>query len=91
MIVGDDMSKVVGAVIGHAVGDAMGVPTEFCMRKYLLKKPVLEMVSSPKIGQPAGTWSDDTSMEICTIQSYIEKECFDYDDIMTKWMEWINE
>lgn len=91
MIVGDDMSKVVDAVIGHAVGDAMGVPTEFCMRKYLLKNPVLEMVSSPKIGQPAGTWSDDTSMEICTIQSYIEKEFFDYDDIMTKWMEWINE
>ena len=31
------MSKIVDAIIGHAVGDAMGVPTEFCIREHLLK------------------------------------------------------
>jgi len=24
------MSKFIDSIIGHAVGDAMGVPTEFC-------------------------------------------------------------
>ena len=85
------MSKYVDAIIGHAIGDAMGVPTEFCIREKLLQKPVKEMVSSPKVGQPAGSWSDDTSMEICTIESYLEKKDFDYSDIMNKWTEWINE
>lgn len=85
------MSKFVDAIIGHAVGDAMGVPTEFCMREKLLKNPVTEMISSLKVGQPAGSWSDDTSMEICTIESYLECNKFDYSDIMQKWTAWINE
>ena len=84
------MSKIIDSVIGHAIGDAMGVPTEFCVRERLLEHPVKEMVGSAKTGQPAGSWSDDTSMEIATIDSYIENNKFDYDDIMYKWEEWIN-
>lgn len=86
---GDLMSKFVDAIIGHAVGDAMGVPSQFCLRKHLLKNPITEMVYSQKVGQPAGSWSDDTSMEICTTESYIECGKFDYDDIMQKWVNWI--
>ena len=85
------MSKYVDAIIGHAIGDAMGVPTEFCIREKLLKNPVKEMIYSEKVGQPAGSWSDDTSMEISTIESFVEKKEFDYSDIMHKWTEWINE
>ena len=48
------MSKFVDSIIGHAVGDAMGVPTEFCVREHLLRNPVKEMVGSTKMGQPAG-------------------------------------
>lgn len=85
------MSKFIDSIIGHAVGDAMGVPTEFCFREYLLKNPVKEMIGSDKTGQPAGSWSDDTSMEIATIDSFIQNKEFNYDDIMHKWEEWINE
>ena len=85
------MSKFVDSIIGHAIGDAMGVPTEFCIREKLLQHPVKEMISSDEVGQPAGSWSDDTSMEICTIESFIEHGKFDYSDIMHKWIEWINE
>ena len=85
------MSKVVDSIIGHAIGDAMGVPTEFCIREHLLDNPVTTMISSPKVGQPAGAWSDDTSMEICTIESFIKFNNFNYSDIMDKWVEWINE
>ena len=85
------MSKFIDSIIGHAVGDAMEVPTEFCIREYLLKNPVKEMIGSDKTGQPAGSWSDDTSMEIATIDSFIQNKEFNYDDIMHKWEEWINE
>ena len=68
----NNMSKFVDSIIGHAVGDAMGVPTEFFSRERLLEHPVLQMISSSKTGQDAGSWSDDTSMEISTIDSFIQ-------------------
>ena len=84
-------NQYLGAIIGHAVGDAMGIPTEFSKREELLKNPVLEMIDSPDLGLPAGSWSDDTAMEIATIDSFIHKKCFDYKDIMDRWVKWINE
>ena len=84
-------NQYLGAIIGHVVGDAMGFPTEFSKREELLKNPVLEMIDSPDVGQPAGSWSDDTAMEIATIDSFIHKKCFDYKDIMDRWVKWISE
>lgn len=84
------MSKFVDSILGHAIGDAMGMPTEFCIRERLIENPVLEMIGSNKTGQPAGSWTDDTSMEIATIASIIEKGKFDYSDIMSKWCDWLN-
>lgn len=84
-------NQYLGAIIGHAVGDAMGIPTEFSKREELLKNPVLEMIDSPDLGLPAGSWSDDTAMEIATIDSFIHKKCFDYKDIMDRWVKWISE
>ena len=83
-------NQYLGAIIGHAVGDAMGFPTEFSKREELLQNPVIEMIDSPDVGQPAGSWSDDTAMEIATIDSFIQKKCFDYKDIMDKWVKWIS-
>ena len=84
-------NQYLAAIIGHAVSDAMGIPTEFSKREELLKNPVLEMIDSPDLGLPAGSWSDDTAMEIATIDSFIHKKCFDYKDIMDRWVKWINE
>ena len=83
-------NQYLGAIIGHAVGDAMGFPTEFSKREELLRNPVIEMIDSPDVGQPAGSWSDDTAMEIATIDSFIQKKYFDYKDIMDKWVKWIS-
>lgn len=84
------MSKIVDSIIGHAIGDAMGMPTEFYQRKNLLKNPITEMIGSEKTQQQAGSWTDDTSMEIATIDSFIQNNEFDYSDIMTKWCDWLN-
>ena len=84
------MSKIFDSFVGHVVGDAMGTPVEFFMRKYLQESKVTEMLGD--IGQhkePVGSWSDDTSMELATIDSIINKNDINYDDIMNNFMLWI--
>lgn len=83
------MSKIIDGIIGHAIGDAMGVPTEFCLRKKLMENPVVSMVGYGSHAVPAGHWSDDTSMSIALIQSLIDKKKFDYEDIMSNFIKWL--
>ncbi len=85
------MSKVVDSIIGHAIGDAMGVPTEFCIREKLQKHPVTKMIGYGQHPVPAGCFSDDTSMELALIDSYINKGKFDYDDIMKNFYYWLHD
>lgn len=49
-------------IIGLAVGDAMGVPLEFCIREKLMKNPITEMIGYGTHNVPKGCWSDDSSM-----------------------------
>lgn len=85
------MLKIKNGIIGHAIGDAMGVPVEFRNRQELFKNPVTDMVGYGTYSVPAGTWSDDTSMEIATIDSFIEKGNFECENIMKKFSNWINQ
>ena len=85
------MSKVRDGVIGHAIGDAMGVPLEFCIREKLLEHPVTNMRGYGSHPVPEGTWSDDTSMEIATMDSIINKKKLDYRDIMMNFYYWLKE
>ena len=85
------MSKFVDSIIGHAIGDAMGVPIEFEPRNKLLEHPITKMVGYGSHDVPAGTWSDDTSMEIATIDSFINKGNFDCKDIMMNFYYWLKE
>lgn len=83
------MSKVIDGIIGLAIGDAMGVPIEFSIREKCLAKPLTELVGYGSHSVPAGSWSDDTSMTIATMDSIIEKKTIDYQDIMEKFYEWV--
>ena len=56
-------------VYGQAVGDALGVPFEFRARGTF---ECTGMVGNGTHGQPAGTWSDDTSMMLAICDSYRE-------------------
>lgn len=57
------------ALIGLAVGDALGVPVEFRNRAYLKINPVTDMLGFGTHDQPAGTWSDDSSLTFCLAES----------------------
>jgi ADP-ribosyl-[dinitrogen reductase] hydrolase len=61
--------RVLGALVGLAVGDALGVPVEFKTRDQFA--PVTGMRGEGSHHQPAGTWSDDTSMALCLADSLL--------------------
>lgn len=67
------MSILKNSLLGFVVGDAMGVPIEFETRETLKEYPLTEMVGYGSYDEPAGTWSDDTSMTLATIDSIIKK------------------
>ena len=81
------LNKIKAIMFGHAVGDALGVPVEFNSREHLEKKPVIDMTGFGTYNVPAGTWSDDTSMSLCTLSSLINGS-IDYDDIMNNFAKW---
>ena len=56
-------------ILGLAVGDALGVPVEFRIRERLKQNPVTGMRAYGTHNQPAGSWSDDTTMALCTLES----------------------
>ncbi len=81
--------KVKDGIIGFVVGDALGVPVEFERRETLEKDPVVDMREYGTYNQERGTWSDDSSMTIATMDSIINKKAIDYEDIMKNFCEWM--
>lgn len=82
-------TKWKAAILGHAVGDALGVPVEFRPRSYLKKHPVSGMQGYGTYHLPKGTWSDDTSMTLATIDSL--QHGFDARGIMDRFCAWAND
>lgn len=81
--------RILGALWGAIVGDALGVPVEFQHRGTLQAAPVLGMRGFGSHNQPPGTWSDDSSMTLCTIESLLETG-FDTDDMGRRFVDWYN-
>lgn len=53
------------ALLGLAIGDAIGVPAEFKSRRYLIEHPIKDMIGYGTYNLPPGTFSDDTSLSMC--------------------------
>lgn len=82
--------KMESGIMGFAVGDALGVPVEFLNRDLLQRNPIKEMVGYGSHKVPEGTWSDDTSLMIATMDSIRENGDVNFDDTMYKFTEWVN-
>jgi len=61
--------KFRAAFWGFIVGDALGVPFEFSAREEMKLFPANTMTGYGTYNQPAGTWSDDTSMMLCVLEN----------------------
>lgn len=74
------------AMFGHAIADAMGVPVEFSTRSQRRCDPVTGYRGYGAHDVPAGTWSDDTSMALATIDSLAHG--LDTTDMMERFCDW---
>ena len=83
--------KIKSGICGLVVGDALGVPVEFRTREYLEENPVTGMIGHGTYNQPKGTWSDDTSLTLATMQSIVNRNEIDLEDIMHEFLLYVTE
>ena len=90
--------RSISSMVGLVVGDALGVPVEFSDRDERKMDPVTDMRGYGTHNQPPGTWSDDSSMAIATLDWLREfrnnennksLDDLDYSKLMDKFSEWM--
>jgi ADP-ribosyl-[dinitrogen reductase] hydrolase len=74
-----------GALIGLAIGDALGAAIEFKLPGSF--KPVMGFREGGPHGLAAGEWTDDTSMALALAESLSKGE-FNLDDQAGEYLEW---
>lgn len=84
-----ELKKIKSVMLGHAVGDALGVPVEFCTREELDAKPVTDMVGFGSYPVPEGCWSDDTSMALAALDS-LKSGNVNWTEIMDNFVAWLD-
>lgn len=81
--------KTPPVLVGLALGDALGVPFEFKSRATIQYLAPKEMQGHGTHDQPAGTWSDDSSMAFCLAESLLAG--YDLQDISEHFIAWMDE
>jgi ADP-ribosyl-[dinitrogen reductase] hydrolase len=84
----DDLrERVVGCVLGLALGDALGAPFEFRRREEIPDPlPAFEL---PWQGRPAGSWTDDTAMARNLWRSLADHGRLDTEDVLLRHLGWL--
>lgn len=75
-----------GALLGLAVGDALGTTLEFKSPGSF--EPIEDIVGGGPFHLQPGQWTDDTSMALCLAESLIECRGFDPADQMQRYVRW---
>ncbi len=78
--------RMLGGLWGAVVGDALGVPVEFTTRARCRRDPVRDMRGFGSHHQPPGTWSDDSSLLLCTAEALCE--AYDADALARRFVRW---
>jgi len=79
------LDKCRGALMGLAVGDAIGTTLEFMPRD---KARVDDMIGGGPFSLKPGEWTDDTSMALCLAETYIESNKCDITLFRKKLLNW---
>jgi len=87
--------SIFGTIAGHAIGDALGLGTEFLTRKQVSEYYPSRLIKYDQIIQDAhrrrwtpGDWTDDTDQMLCIMDSLIEKQQVDCLDIAKRLYQW---
>ena len=80
------LDRARGALVGLAVGDAMGTAVEF--RAPGTFAPATAMTGGGAFGLLPGQWTDDTSMALCLAESLVARGGMDARDQMERYLRW---
>lgn len=84
-----ERDKVKGMLWGLIVGDALGSPIQFTDKD---NHPwITEMEYCPVFNVPAGFWTDDGSMAMCIMDSFVRKSGYDIKDVAATFVKWLKE
>lgn len=78
-------------MMGLIIGDALGLPVQFMSRKMIADRKeglVKGMEAGGMFGLPEGTWSDDGSMALATLDSIRKMKEIYLEDIMNRFVRW---
>ncbi len=78
--------RAIGAMLGLAVGDAIGTTLEFKARDSY--QPLTDMVGGGPFKLKPGQWTDDTAMALALMDSLIAKDGLDETDLMERFVRW---
>jgi len=86
-------SKLKGGLYGLLIGDALGVPYEFHEPQNLPPYEQIEMVPPTDFNRTypfvkPGTWSDDGAQALALLDSLLECEDLDLEDLTSRFVEW---
>ena len=81
--------RALGALLGLAVGDAVGTTLEFCVRD--AEPRLKDMVGGGPFDMPPGGWTDDTSMALALADSLAACGTLDCRDLMDRFVRWWKE
>lgn len=79
--------RAIGALVGLAIGDAVGTSLEFSPRDDLAAR-LTDMVGGGPFSLEPGQWTDDTSMALALADSLRISDAFDPADLMTRFVRW---
>ena len=82
----DFLSRARGALVGLAVGDALGTTNEFKVAGTFT--PSTDMVGGGVFDLEPGQWTDDTSMALCLADSLLAQGRYDSFDVMERYDRW---
>lgn len=78
-----------GALLGLAVGDALGTTLEFTRPGAF--EPIDDMVGGGPFGLQPGEWTDDTAMALALAESLVQCGGFDPTDQLARYVRWWRE
>lgn len=78
--------RSIGALLGLAVGDAVGTTLEFKARDTYT--PLTDLVGGGPFGLKSGQWTDDTAMALALADSLDGREDLNEQDLLARFSDW---
>jgi ADP-ribosylglycohydrolase len=80
------LDRSVGALLGLAIGDALGAPVEGQDRDSYAR--FADFTAGGTHGLSLGEWTDDTAMAVCLAESLLAHDGLDERDLLDRFLRW---